>query len=259
MRQFRDAWHAHNGLSRTEAKRRYISTLIETMHKYATTTPEARELVAELEFVWDQIKSNSVSSSSTSPGQLGKRGSNSGVDQSYINPNQRLSGEESTTAAGLRVLRPVSDGDEDDDDADAEFEDAARNPTAVEEDEDEEAIAIAGTNQIRDPDLSNRKWRRRIERTLVKMTTEIAALREVFDAGRLGDSRRRSGVWAWFHWLIWVGCRHVLVDLALLGLLAVWARRKGDYRVEQGLAILWGYIREKIRKIRVPGLKRGER
>ena len=258
MRQFRDAWHAHNGLSRTEAKRRYISTLIETMHKYATTTPEARELVAELEFVWDQIKSNSVSSSSTSPGQLGKRGSNAGMDQSYIDPSQRVSREESTTAAGLRVLRPVSDGDEDDDE-DAEFEDAVRHPIAGEEDEDEEAIDIAGTNQTRDPDLCNRKWRRRIERTLVKMTAEIAALREVVDAARTGDSRRRNGVWAWFNWLIWVGCRHMLVDLALLGLLVVWAKRKGDHRVEQGLALLWDYIRAKIRRIRIPGLKRGER
>ena len=258
MLQFRDAWHAHNGLSRTEAKRRYISTLIETMHKYATTTPEARELVAELEFVWDQIKSNSVSSSSTSPGQLGKRGSNAGMDQSYIDPSRRVSGEVSTTAAGLRVLRPVSDGDEDDDE-DVEFEDAVRHPTAGEEDEDDDAIAVAGTNQIRDPDLRNRKWRRRIERTLVKMTAEIAALREVVDAARTGDSRRRNGVWAWFNWLIWAGCRHVLVDLALLGLLVVWAKRKGDHRVEQGLALLWDYIRAKIRRIRIPGLKRGER
>ena len=228
------------------------------MHKYATTTPEARELVAELEFVWDQIKSNSVSSSSSSPGQLGKRDSNAGMDQSHINTSQQVGAEEFTTASGLRVLRPVSDGDEEDDE-DAELEDAARHPTAGEEDEDEEAAAVAGTNQTRDLDLRNKKWRRRIERTLVKMTAEIAALREVVDAARLGDSRRRNGVWAWFNWLIWVGCRHVLVDLALLGLLAVWARRKGDHRIEQGLTLLWGYVREKIRRIHIPGLKRGER
>ena len=228
------------------------------MHKYATTTPEARELVAELEFVWDQIKSNSVSSSSTSPGQPGKRGSNAGLDQNLINASQRVNAEEFTTAAGLRVLRPVSDGDEEDDE-DGEFEGAARHPTAGEEDEDEEAVAVTGTNPTRDLDLRNRKWRRRIERTLVKMTAEIAALREVVDATRIGDSRRRNGVWAWVNWVCWVGCRHVLVDLTLLGLLLVWARRKGDHRVEQGLALLWGYVREKIRRLRIPGLKRGER
>lgn len=33
-----DAWNAQRGTSRTEAKRRYIEALIETMHKYASTT-----------------------------------------------------------------------------------------------------------------------------------------------------------------------------------------------------------------------------
>ena len=51
-----DAWNSQKGLSRTEAKRRYVEALIETMHRYANT-PNALELVAELEFVWNQIKS----------------------------------------------------------------------------------------------------------------------------------------------------------------------------------------------------------
>ena len=59
-----DAWRDNEGLSRTEAKRRYIGKLIETMHKYASQTDEAKQLVEELEFVWDQIKSNSQHSSS---------------------------------------------------------------------------------------------------------------------------------------------------------------------------------------------------
>ena len=33
-----DAWDSQRGLSKTEAKRRYIEALIETMHKYASTT-----------------------------------------------------------------------------------------------------------------------------------------------------------------------------------------------------------------------------
>lgn len=32
-----DAWNCQKGISRTEAKRRYIEALIETMHRYATT------------------------------------------------------------------------------------------------------------------------------------------------------------------------------------------------------------------------------
>jgi acyl-CoA-binding protein len=32
-----DAWNLQKGLTRIEAKRRYIEALIETMHRYATT------------------------------------------------------------------------------------------------------------------------------------------------------------------------------------------------------------------------------
>lgn len=36
------------------------------MHQYASSTPEGRELVAELEFVWNQVKANSNNTSSES-------------------------------------------------------------------------------------------------------------------------------------------------------------------------------------------------
>lgn len=51
-----DAWKREEGLTKTEAKRHYISYLIETMRVYASGTLEARELLAELEYLWDQIK-----------------------------------------------------------------------------------------------------------------------------------------------------------------------------------------------------------
>jgi hypothetical protein len=61
-----NAWKRHTGVSRTEAKRLYIELLIETMHDYASDTPDARELVSELEFVWNQIKNNSPAATSSS-------------------------------------------------------------------------------------------------------------------------------------------------------------------------------------------------
>ncbi|EMG50416.1 hypothetical protein G210_4538 [Candida maltosa Xu316] len=51
-----DAWKREEGLGRTEAKKRYISYLIETMRVYASGTLEARELLNELEYLWEQIK-----------------------------------------------------------------------------------------------------------------------------------------------------------------------------------------------------------
>lgn len=51
-----DAWRSEQGINQTEAKRRYVSYLIDTMKIYASGTHEARELLSELEDLWDQIK-----------------------------------------------------------------------------------------------------------------------------------------------------------------------------------------------------------
>ncbi|KAJ6160574.1 hypothetical protein N7470_003970 [Penicillium chermesinum] len=118
-----DSWYAQRDLSRTEAKRRYISTLIETMHTYASQTTEARELVSELEFVWDQIKFNASSSSSSSPlntvgvpslsrnqgssyGSIGDRLAR--PVEEYDRPDMRTDDRSSR----LRVLSPMSQPEE---------------------------------------------------------------------------------------------------------------------------------------------------
>ncbi|KAA8898488.1 hypothetical protein TRICI_006550 [Trichomonascus ciferrii] len=59
-----DAWKSFEGLKPTEAKKRYITLLIETMRSYAGGTPQARELLNELETMWDQVRDLSSSSSS---------------------------------------------------------------------------------------------------------------------------------------------------------------------------------------------------
>lgn len=203
------------------------------MHKYATTTTEARELVAELEFVWDQIKSNPASSSSSSPGHLAKSQGNQ-ILPSYGSIAGPPGAPDQGDREGLGMLRPVSDGEEGGDERE-EFEETRGGP---------------------DLDIRNRKWKKNIEHALVQMTTELAALREQLEAKRIGDGRRRNGLWAWITWLVWVTVRHLVVDLALLGLLVVWARRKEDRRVEQGLEFLLQYLRHRIRKIGMPGILR---
>lgn len=50
-----DAWKSKEGISKTEAKREYIQLLINTMKSYAMGTIAARELLAELEFLWWQV------------------------------------------------------------------------------------------------------------------------------------------------------------------------------------------------------------
>ncbi|KAL6720172.1 hypothetical protein ACLMJK_002093 [Lecanora helva] len=253
-----DAWQSNNGLSKTDAKRQYISTLIDTMHKYATTTPEARELVSELEFVWDQIKSNSVSSSGSSPGHGARPQGQQNITSSYASIGQigSTKRDEGLVGKGLRLLRPVSDGDEDEEDNEEdEYEEprARRYNEDEEEEEEEAAAAITGpSGQSGDFDVRNRKWRKRIERALVKMTAEVAALREQMEAHRIGESRRRNGLWAWMAWLVWVAVRHALVDFVILGIAVIWARRKRDKRVETGVSLLMQYLRERVRRLLWP-------
>ena len=218
------------------------------MHKYATTTTEARELVAELEFVWDQIKSNSASPSSSPPGQLGQsQGQQMPASYGSIGGPSGSGRAQEGGGEGLRVLRPVSDGEEEDGE-DEEFEETRAGPF-----DDEEAV-MAAAGQSQDLDVRNRKWRKKVEQSLVKMTTEVAALREQIEAKGIEDGRRRNGFWAWMTWLVWVAVRHFVVDLALLGLLVAWARRKGDRRVDQGLDLLLQYLRHRTRKTGLPGM-----
>ena len=218
------------------------------MHKYATTTPEARELVAELEFVWDQIKSNSASPSSSSPGQMFRSQGQQLPSYASIGGPPGSGRADEGGGEGLRTLRPVSEGEGEGDEGE-EFEETRGGPF-----DDEAVMAAAG--QSRDLDVRNRKWRRKIEHALVKMTTEVAALREQIESKGMGDARRRTGLWAWMTWLVWVAVRHVVANLALLGLLVAWARRNKDRRVEQGLDLLLQYLRHRIRKIRLPAMLR---
>ena len=226
------------------------------MHQFASTTPEARELVSELEFVWDQIKSNAASSSGSSPGQLEQSRGQRITIPSYASigqarPSQRDDGH--AGSGGLRVLRPVSDRDDEGEDNEGnEDYQEARGDTYNDDGEDEDAAAGLLPGQSSDFDIRNRKWRKRIERALVTLTTEVAALREQLEAKRVSEGKRRNGIWAWMAWLVWVALRHTLVNLAVLGMLVVWARRKRDKRVEMGVGLLMQYLGEQMRRILRP-------
>ncbi|KAF4168337.1 hypothetical protein CNMCM6936_002793 [Aspergillus lentulus] len=323
----RDAWYAQRGLSRTEAKRRYISTLIDTMHRYASQTPEARELVAELEFVWDQIKSNASSSSSSSPMQnvgvpplpqpnyasIGGRLARPIYEDIIATARDNHSRERNRGDPRLRVLSPVSQPDglyerrgnrevaddevrvpEDEDDEDEEEEEYEEaQDTIYEDDDDNDNNNNNSNNQSQqnshrfddDPDEAqsrgrtrglqpataagdkkhrvvssgerDRRWRRRVEQALTKMTAEIAAVREQMEARALA-SRRRSALWTWLKWIVWVTLRQIIFDLAILGMVLIWMRIKGDRRLEEKLKVGWSEVKTRLAKLkslrRFPGL-----
>ena len=77
------------------------------------------------------------------------------------------------------------------------------------------------------------------------MTAEVAAVREQMET-RAIHNRRRSSAWAWLKWLAWVTLRQVIWDLAILGMLLIWMRIKGDRRVEEKLKAGWSEVKRRL-------------
>lgn len=233
-----DAWDGQRGLSRTEAKRRYIEALIETMHRYASTTADARELVAELEFVWDQIKNNSVSStnSGSSPGRQGRMPSYS------TNQPRTFQAPLSGNDGPMRVLSPMSQDDE------AEIQSKYNDEYNQDEDEDDEY----NDRERDDGKKKTKRWRRIVEQALVKMTAEVAALREQIATGREYQGRKRRSLGRWFAWVLWLVVRHFLVDVVVLGIVLLWLRKRKDRRFEDLVREALKIGREYARKVLPP-------
>lgn len=339
-----DAWKQQNGLSRTEAKRRYITTLIDTMHKYASPSPDSRELVAELEFVWDQVKSNVPSSSSSSP----LRNSDhiqSGYSQHELGESRRAAMDMSTPIrptqetpirdhhqerdAPLRIKSPMSqsvedlqEGEEEEEEAEidrgevfVDAPDSQYNPTSYPDENDDANLEDAGVQTdlqnlmraepipIQTPtpaprtrtmavlgkpiqmpipgfgstpaaatsgaaaaskadvkeSVPDQKWRKRVEQSLMKMTAEVAALREQLEARRLfahsAHYRLFRGIWRW----AWACVKHIAIDVFVLGFVLLWMRRNQDKRLESALRQVLGDALAKVstgRRWRIPFLGR---
>lgn len=253
------------------------------MHRYASQTAEARELISELEFVWDQIKSNPSSSSSSSPFRTASVPMVPQMQQpNYGSISGRLVGssrdddeEDMRIGPGrdsrLRVLSPVSQPDEiyarrnydqedDEDEEDEEYQEARDGPYEEDEDEDQqEQEQDISDDALRQPreiggvadsrEIYHRKWRRRVEQALTKMTAEVAALREQIETQSI-HHRRRSNLWRWFTWLIWVVARQILWDMAILASILIWMRLKGDRRVEHKLKVGWAEVKKRLLRLR---------
>lgn len=209
-----DAWNSQRGLSRTESKRRYIEALIETMHRYANT-PDAKELVSELEFVWNQIKSNSDSSSDSSP-----------------NASRRFQQPASGSDGPMKVLSPMSEQDE------AEL----RSQRQMELEDDEEE---AETNSNK----GSGRWQRKVERAITNLSAEVAALREQITTGREWRSKKDKSFPAWLGWLVWTVTKHLLVDFFILSIVLLWMRRRKDKRLEDLVRAALQLTREYVRKV----------
>lgn len=180
----------------------------------------AAELVSELEFVWNQIKNNSPSSSDLS-------GRQQGADTSPKRFAQPMSG----TDGPMKILSPMSEEDE------AEQDYQRRILAADDPDNDGEYVKRGD------------KWSKKMERAIMRLSTEIAALREQITAGREWRSKKERSFGAWISWILWVAMKHFIVDTFLLCLLLLWMRRRKDRRLEDLVRTALKIGREYVRKV----------
>ena len=243
------------------------------MHKYASPSPDSRELVAELEFVWDQVKSNVPSSSSSSPLQtLGTLGlhmppSYPALGSSHGSRDYRAPGQIPPDGP-LRARSPMSQNEEELDDNGDEFvdaQDSQYNPILEHENEADHLDqvdaphdrSLAKPSPLPPPppppsssSPSNQKWRRRVEQALVKMTAEVAALREQLESRRLFTNNRTHTFFNWLFKFLWTALKHIAVDIVVLGIALLWMRRKEDRRLEGAIRVLLGDAVAQVQKVR---------
>jgi hypothetical protein len=269
-----DAWKANEGLSRTEAKRRYIEKLVETMHKYASNTPEARELVDELEFVWDQVKSNSQHPSSgsehSSPlAQVERSGylqnGSSGQRSSEAAAMENAGGGPIRSDLPMRVLSPVSQSNEEElmeeeREGEEEFVDAPVSQVDegdlgdVSEHGENHSVADAGVQAAAEQSRplqssrSDARWRRRVESSLMKLTNEVAALREQLESSRYFRARSRRSFLGWILRLSWWAVQLVVADAVILWVAILYLRKKDDRRLEGAVRVLLGDAVAQVQK-----------
>lgn len=202
------------------------------MHTYASGTAEARDLVEELQFVWEQVKNNNGSE---------EGGGLASQQSTPARPKKTSRVYDNSHDPPLRVLRPMSDQDESELDSD-DPENAPGQP----EDQPSNSLRPPTRSPSRSrsrprapgqPD--NTTWRSRVERALMQMTAEVAALREVVDSNRMnklwnrsggGRAGRGVGAWIqWFFWILWRAMVRLSVDAAILGIIILvirWRQRK---------------------------------
>ena len=208
------------------------------MRIYASGTSEARELINELEFVWDQVKGNPDIDIASST-QEGRKVGDSLRAEARSGDRDRL-----------RVLRPMSEPEEEELE-EGEMGDVYRKKGGGIE---------RSRSRSRAPHTAG-SWQARVDRALVQMTAEIAALREVVEArgNRLWRSRTvNTKPGSWIGWLLkglWTLVWRAATDALILGLvvLALRWRRGGKEKAVETWKVVFETIAGRLVRVRRMG------
>ncbi|ORY74351.1 acyl CoA binding protein-domain-containing protein [Protomyces lactucae-debilis] len=283
-REKTEAWALQRGLSKTEAKKMYISSLIRSMRLYGSQTTAAKALIDELEFVWLQVDGNAPEHED---------------DQTVASRARTNSGSQSPTSVRLKRayessqrLNRDAEG-EDEDEHEDELERQAPNayrtapPSPVKAGLPNSASVTFSASQIPALNLAapqplpNSKsfgtlraqaaiagrdltpeetkiWRRQVEISLQQIRTELASVRETLlhvpAAGMLsrshGSGSTLSRVLASLSDFARLSAVVLIYDAIFLGSLWFIFSRNGDPRalkIKDWCGRLWAWMLKKVK------------
>lgn len=244
------------------------------MHKYASASNESRELVSELEFVWDQVKSNVPSSNSSSPLRTSAipheipRPAEVPRFESFEEGGRARARIQEEGRESMQVMSPVSK-DRLDLEAAGDVEDEEEFVDAPDSQVDQPPrlrnvhtiLSSPSRGGPPDPDgpmgeerrrkrrsypppaappSSDEAWKKNMSAGIIKLTAELAAVREQLEARRLFTHTLQFRIFRFVTATAWAFVKHVAVDALLLALVLLWFRRKRDQRLEDAVRVLLG-------------------
>jgi len=162
----------------------------------------------------------------------------------------------------LKVLSPVSQVDEEegmDEDRDIEEEEFVDAPVSQvdiqdfgEHASDQRVIGGNDSGEVqprpRIPEADTR-WKKRVESSLIRLTTEVAALREQLESRRFFSRQRRYSFWGWILRLSWWAVQLIVADAVILWLVILYMRRKNDRKLEGAIRVLLGDAVAQVQKV----------
>lgn len=99
------------------------------------------------------------------------------------------------------------------------------------------------------PPSGDEKWKKSMSASIIKLTAELAAVREQLEARRLFTHTIQFRIFRFITRSIWGIVKHVAIDVLILGIVIIWLRRKKDERLEGALRVLLGDAVAQVQKL----------
>lgn len=141
----------------------------------------------------------------------------------------------------MKVLSPMSE----DDAAEQEYRERQQRHEEELEELENDYDGDEGGGYVKKGD----RWSTKVERALVRLSAEIAALREQITTGREWRSRRERTLRARIGWFLWIVAKHLALDLTVIAFVLLWMRRRKDRRLEDQVRAILRLGREYVNKM----------